>query len=82
MNGSLATLEAATVIRVPPPGLEPGYVVAVVRTANGLSAVRLLADPGAVPRPGTAVEETTSPVPGVATYRPVGTGDAAASGGR
>lgn len=72
MNGSLATLEAATVIRVPPPGLEPGYIVAVVRTANGLSTGRLLSDPDVVPQPGTAVEETASPVEGVVAYRPVG----------
>jgi uncharacterized OB-fold protein len=64
------TLEAATVIRVPPPGVEPGYAVAVVRTPGGLLTGRLLCDPAALPLPGTQVEAVDSPVPGVAAFRP------------
>lgn len=64
-------LEAATVIRVPPPGVEPGYVVAVVRTPAGLRTARLLCPPDAVPVPGTALEATDSPVDGVDAYRPM-----------
>ncbi len=56
MAESNLILEAATVIRVPPPGLEPGYTVAVVRTAEGLRTGRLLCPPGVrahdAPRPG------------------------------
>jgi hypothetical protein len=65
------TLEAVTVIRVPPPGMEPGYAVAVVRHGGGLQTVRLLLDGDEVPAVGTLVEEVDSPVPGVTAYRPV-----------
>lgn len=65
------TLEAATVIRVPPPGLEAGYVVAVVRTPKGLRTGRLLCTADEVPAPGTPVESAPSPVDGVPAYRPV-----------
>ena len=70
-SGNPLTLEAATVIRVPPPGLEPGYTVAVVRTPAGLRTGRLLCRPDEVPAPGTVVEPTESPLEGVAAYRPV-----------
>lgn len=65
------TLEAATVIRVPPPGLDPGYIVAVVRTPEGLRTGRLLCPLDDLPTPGTHVESAESPVPGVPGYRPV-----------
>jgi hypothetical protein len=65
------TLAAVTIIRVPPPGMEPGYAVAVVRDGDGLHTVRLLIDEEEVPAVGTPVEEVDSPVPGVAAYRPV-----------
>lgn len=71
MTESTLTLEAATVIRVPPPGLEPGYTVAVVRTPEGLRTGRLLCSPDAVPAPGTAVERAESPAQGIPAYRPV-----------
>ena len=71
MGESTLTLEAATVIRVPPPGLEPGYTVAVVRTPDGLRTGRLLCPPDEVPAPGTRLEPAESPVEGVAAYRPV-----------
>lgn len=71
MADSTLTLEAATVIRVPPPGLEPGYTVAVVRTPHGLRTGRLLCSPDDVPAPGTRVEPAESPVPGVSAFRPV-----------
>lgn len=63
-------LEAVTVIRVPPPGLEPGYAVAVVRDDEGLHTVRLLVDGNEVPRVGTPLKVADSPVPGVSAYRP------------
>lgn len=69
MAESTLTLEAATVIRVPPPGLEPGYVVAVVRTPEGLRIGRLLCPPDEVPASGTRVERVESPVQNVAAYR-------------
>jgi hypothetical protein len=65
------TLEAVTVIRVPPPGIEPGYAVAVVRDGDGLHTVRLLFDGDEAPAVGTPLEEVDSPVPGVTAYRPV-----------
>lgn len=65
------TLVAATVIRVPPPGLEPGYTVAVVRTPDGLRSGRLLCSPDDVPDPGAEVESAETPVEGVSAYRPV-----------
>ena len=71
MVESTLTLEAATVIRVPPPGLKPGYTVAVIRTPAGLRIGRLLCPPDDLPLPGTLVELAESPVPGVAAYRPV-----------
>lgn len=71
MTGASLTLEAATVIRVPPPGMEPGYAVAVVRTPGGLVTGRLLCDPASLPLPGTRVEDTDSQVPGVAAFRPM-----------
>lgn len=71
MADTALTLEAATVIRVPPPGLESGYVVAVVRTPEGLRTGRLLCPSDDVPTPGTHVELAESPVPGVSAYRPV-----------
>lgn len=71
MPESTLTLEAATVIRVPPPGLEPGYTVAVVRTPEGLRTGRLLCSPDDVPAPGTPVEHAVSPVEGITAYRPV-----------
>jgi len=71
MDQNTLTLEAATVIRVPPPGMEPGYTVAVVRTSAGLRTGRLICPPDELPLPGTRVEEVESPVEGVAAYRPV-----------
>lgn len=71
MTGSSLALEAATVIRVPPPGLEAGYVVAVVRTPSGLRTGRLLCQLDDLPSPGTEVVPVESPVPGVPAYRPV-----------
>lgn len=71
MTENTLTLEAATVIRVPPPGLEPGYTVAVVRTPDGLRTGRLLCPPDEVPAPGAEVEPVESPVEGIAAYRPV-----------
>lgn len=64
------TLEVATVIRVPPPGMEGGYTVAVVRTPNGLRTGRLLCPPDAIPPAGTRLELTDSPVEGAPAYRP------------
>ena len=63
-------LEAVTVIRVPPPGVEPGYAVAVVRDADGLHTARLLFDGDEAPAVGTPLEGVDSPVPGVTAYRP------------
>jgi uncharacterized OB-fold protein len=71
MTESTLTLEAATVIRVPPPGLDAGYTVAVVRTPEGLRIGRLLCPPDQVPPPGTRVEPVDSPVKDVGAYRPV-----------
>jgi len=71
MDGEILTLEAATVIRVPPPGLEPGYTVAVVRTREGLRTGRLLCPPDELPPPGTRLEAVESSVEGVAAFRSV-----------
>jgi hypothetical protein len=71
MAESVLTLEAATVIRVPPPGLDPGYIVAVVRTPEGLRTGRLLCSPDDLPVPGSGVELAASHMEGIAAYRPV-----------
>ena len=73
MAENVLTLEAATVIRVPPPGLEPGYIVAVVRTPEGLRTGRLLCSPDDLPAPGSGVEVAESALEGIAAYRPVAT---------
>lgn len=67
-----AWLEAATVIRVPPPGYEPGYAVAVVRTDDGLHTARLTYSGDQLPPVGTELEPAEPEAPGVPTYRPVG----------
>lgn len=72
MTTESLTLEAATVIRVPPPGLEAGYIIAVVRSEDGLRTGRLLCSPDDVPPPGTPVEPGPSRGDGVAAYVPVG----------
>lgn len=62
-------LEAVTIIRIPPPGLEAGYAVAVVREGPGLHAGRLLLDGPDLPLPGTPLRPVDSPVAGIPAYR-------------
>ena len=71
-QSSGAVLEAVTVIRVPPPGYEPGYAVAVVRTAEGLRTARLRYPDDELPAIGTLLEPAEPAEPGVPTYQPVG----------
>lgn len=63
------TVVAATVIRVAPTGFTAPYVLAAVRTGEGLSLGLLDVRPEAVPAPGTALrpvgEQGGTPV-----YRP------------
>lgn len=64
-------LEAATVIRVPPPGFAPGYAVAVVRTPDGLQTARITYEGEDLPAVGSLLEPAEPAAPGVPTYRPV-----------
>ena len=50
-------LEAVTVIRVPPPGIEPDYLVAVVKVDGRLQVGRFDGSPEEPPAPGVPVEE-------------------------
>lgn len=54
------TLEAATVIRVAPPGRSQPYTLAVVRTDHGLVCGGLLRSHEEIPLPGTALAEAQS----------------------
>lgn len=72
LPSSGATLEAVTIIRVPPPGYEPGYAVAVVRTAEGLRTARLRYPDAEPPAVGTPLERAEPIASGVPTYQPVG----------
>lgn len=71
VDPAAARLEAVTIIRVPPPGYEPGYAVAVVRTDEGLHAVRLTYSGGEPPAVGAELEPAEPAAPGVPTYQPV-----------
>ena len=51
------TLEAATVIRVPPPGRSEPYALAVVRTGDGLVCGGLLGSVEVLPPVGAALAE-------------------------
>jgi hypothetical protein len=61
------TLEAATIIRVPPPGRAGPYALAVVRTDDGLVCGGLLLPDALVPSPGAVVAEI-EPVDGVRRF--------------
>jgi hypothetical protein len=65
------TLEAATIIRVPPPGRSGPYALAVVRTDHGLVCGGLLLSDALVPNPGDVVDET-QPVDGVRMFSATG----------
>jgi hypothetical protein len=54
------TLEAATVIRVPPPGRAQSYALAVARTDQGLLCGGLLTSDERLPAPGTALVEAAA----------------------
>jgi uncharacterized OB-fold protein len=53
----MLTLEAATVIRVAPPGRSSPYALAAVRTDDGLVCGGLLGSPEDLPAPGAPLVE-------------------------
>jgi uncharacterized OB-fold protein len=61
------TLEAATVIRVAPPGRSQPYGLAVVRTDQGLVCGQLLGSDEDLPAPGTPLTEAEA-LDGVRTF--------------
>ena len=61
------TLEAATIIHVPPPGRSGPYALAVVRTDHGLICGGLLLSDALVPSPGAVMDEMP-PVDGVRIF--------------
>ena len=52
---SAATVIAATTIRVPAAGHEPGAVIALVAVDGGRRLVRLARDPESMPAPGDVI---------------------------
>lgn len=56
-SGERMVLEAATVIRVPPPGREAPYVVGAIRIDGNLQTAIIEVDPENVPAPGTVLRE-------------------------
>lgn len=62
---------AATVIRVAPTGFTAPYVLAAVRTGQGLSLGVVQVEPEAVPTPGTALRPAGEQ-DGIPVYRPAG----------